>query len=99
MRIVGVGIAVLVVSGCTGMGEPQPVAGVQTTATLDCDAAVKPQGTVGVSIGKGGIKPRAGVGLSIDLLKLGKGTDSAEDCAKAGVKTGANATVGIAVGG
>lgn len=97
MRILTSGAVVLLLAGCSG--ELSPQAGVQGTIQPDCDAAVKPTGTVGVTIGKNGLTPRAGLGLNIDLLKLGKSRDTAADCAKAGLKTGANANVGISIGG
>ena len=97
MRILAGGILALVLAGCTT--SPQPTAGVQGTLQPDCDAAVKPTASVGVTIGSNGVRPRAGLGLNIDLLKLGKSKDSAADCAKAGLKTGATANVGVSVGG
>jgi hypothetical protein len=97
MRILTSGAVILLLAGCSGGITPE--AGVQGTVQPDCDAAVKPTGTVGVTIGKNGIRPKAGLGLNIDLLKLGKSRDTAVDCAKAGLKTGANANVGISVGG
>jgi hypothetical protein len=96
MRILASGLLVLSLAACS---TATPVAGVQGSVQPDCDVAVKPTGTVGIAIGKNGIRPRAGLGLNIDLLKLGKGKDSAADCARNGVKTGATANVGVSVGG
>jgi hypothetical protein len=97
MRILTGGILALVLAGCTT--TPQPTAGVQGTLQPDCDAAVKPTASVGVTIGSNGIRQSAGWGLHNDRVNLGTTKAPAADCAKAGLTPGATATGGVSVGG